>query len=367
MSAAAPPGMIHRRRLLQCAGLALMPASAAVRAQEGATPAAQPTGDDALERARAWMARQPCIDIHGHLGGSGPKRPVHDFAAFKASGLSAACLSLVSDKPVLGVSGGHILARREPLPGELHQAMQERFDFADAAIREQGLRRILCADDLRQVAPQSPPGLILVTEGADFLDGRAERLEPLHARGLRHLQLVHYRADNGIGDIQTEAPQAGGATAWGLELVRACQQLRIVVDVAHATFETVQQVARISTAPLVLSHTALVRAPGPRARSIGEAHARLVADTGGVVGLWTNAASFSSPAALARGAVAMAEAIGVDHVAIGSDMNGLLHPLLSSYADFPQLAAALLAQFSEAEAGQILGGNYLRVFRQVVG
>ena len=360
------PWALPRRRFLQQACLALAPAPVwAVQPGPGDDPALE--ASDAWRRARALMARSPCVDIHGHVGGSGPARPVHDFPALQASGLSAACISLVSDKPVLGVTQGHIHARREPEAGELWQAMQARFDFADQAIREQGLRRITRAADLHETAPTSPVGLIIATEGADFLDGRAERLEPLHARGLRHLQLVHYRADNGIGDIQTEAPQQGGATPWGLELVRACQQLRIVVDVAHATLETVKQVARVSTAPLVLSHTALAAAPRPRSRSISAEHARVVADTGGVVGLWTSAGSFPTPAAFAQGAAALAEAIGVAHVAIGSDMNGLLHPLLSSYADFPQLVTALLAHFSEDETAQILGGNYLRVFAQVVG
>ena len=66
-------------------------------------------------------------------------------------------------------------------------------------------------------------------EGADFLEGRLERLEEAHRlHHLRHLQLTHYRV-NELGDIQTTLPVHGGLTAFGAEIIRACNRLGIVV------------------------------------------------------------------------------------------------------------------------------------------
>ena len=207
-------------------------------------------------------------------------------------------------------------------------------------------------------------GIILATEGSDFLNGKLERLQTVYGRGVRHLQLVHYRANNGAGDIQTEQPLYHGATPTGLDIVRGCNQLGMVVDVAHATFETVKQIARVSSTPLILSHTSLAESPAPRSRRIGSEHARLVADTGGVVGLWTNGKAFPDFRSFAQGVAELAEVIGVAHVGIGTDLNGLLFPMPFTYTAFPDLVAELLDHFSGDELRKIVGANYLRVFEQ---
>src|SRR5437763_2937969 len=101
-------------------------------------------------------------------------------------------------------------------------------------------------------------------EGLDFHDGKLERLEEAHQRGLRHLQLVHY-TPNDIGDFQTGAVTHNGLTEFGAETIRACDRLGLVCDVAHATEATVKQAIKVATKPLLLSHTALSgsKAMGP--------------------------------------------------------------------------------------------------------
>ncbi|WP_372913518.1 dipeptidase [Ralstonia pickettii] len=180
---------------------------------------------------------------------------------------------------------------------------------------------------------------------------------------LRHLQLTHYRV-NELGDIQTEPPVHGGLTDFGADVVRRCNALGIVVDVAHGTFDLVKRAAATTTKPLVLSHTALSRAPRPRSRLISADHARAVADTGGVIGVWPNAADFPNLDAMAMGVKRMADVVGVAHVGLGTDMLGFIRPpVFTSYAQLPALASALLkAGFTVEEVGQILGANYRRVF-----
>ena len=103
---------------------------------------------------------------------------------------------------------------------------------------------------------------------ADFLEGRIERLEEAYRRWtLRHLQLTHYRV-NELGDIQTEPPVHGGLTDFGAAVIRGCNRLGIVVDVAHGTLDLVKRAAAITAKPLVLSHTSLTSRPGPHSRQI---------------------------------------------------------------------------------------------------
>src|SRR6185369_1916017 len=176
------------------------------------------------------------------------------------------------------------------------------------------------------------PSIVVAVEGGDFLEGLAERVDEAHARWqLRHLQLTHYRV-NELGDIQTEAPVHGGLTDAGAVVIRRCNRLGLVVDVAHGTFELVKRAAEVTTKPLVLSHTSLSANPRPRSRLISVEHARIIAATGGVIGIWPPAAIFPDMAALAAGIARMVDAVGVEHVGLGSDMMGLVGPsTLASY------------------------------------
>lgn len=191
--------------------------------------------------------------------------------------------------------------------------------------REQNLGIVTSAAGLR-AAKQGIPSVILAAEGADFLEGHLERVDDAYSRwSLRHLQLTHYRV-NELGDIQPEAPEHFGLTDFGAAVVRRCNNLGIVVDVAHGTYEVVKRVASVTTKPLVLSHTSLQTVPPPYSRRISREHARMIASTGGVIGVWPPAGEFGTLAALATGMARLADVVGIDHVGLGSDMRGSGRP-----------------------------------------
>jgi membrane dipeptidase len=83
--------------------------------------------------------------------------------------------------------------------------------------------------------------------------------------------------------------------------VRRCNQLGIVVDVAHGTYDLVKRAAATTTKPLVLSHTALATHPGTRSRLITADHARVIAETGGVIGVWPSSGTYGDLHAMAGG------------------------------------------------------------------
>jgi membrane dipeptidase len=279
------------------------------------------------------------------------------------------CLAIVADSPTHQVTPEkRIRPFRAPAPGELQTYGEQSFQRLHELVRAQGLRIVRNSRDLDD-ARSSRPSIIVTAEGGDFLEGRPERLDDAWSRwALRHLQLTHYRV-NELGDIQTEPAVHGGLTRIGADVIRRCNRLGVVVDVAHGTLDLVRQAAAVTDKPLVLSHTSLTAAPGPRSRLISPDHARMIAGTGGVIGIWPPAAIFPDLPALAAGIARVADLVGVEHVALGSDMNGLVGPsTFSSYRDLPALADALLRRgFSPDDVRRILGGNYARVFRASLG
>ena len=309
--------------------------------------------------------------MHSHAGGINGMRQLegqHDWlpvsAPMRAGGMAAICLAVVSDKPVHKVAAdGRIHPFRDPAPGELYDFTRLSFRRAMDLARAQNLAIVSDAAGMRR-ARDGTPSVVIASEGADFLEGKIERVdEAFHTWTLRHLQLTHYRV-NELGDIQTEAPVHDGLTDFGAEVIRRCNRLGIVVDIAHGTHALVKRAASVTQKPLILSHTALTSHPKPLSRLIAPEHARLVAGTGGVIGVWPPASEFPTLTALAAGMARMVDAVGIDHVGLGSDQHGLTSPsVFPDYSLLPQLADALLAVgFKPDEAGKLLGGNYARVF-----
>lgn len=365
---ASPGAPFTRRRMLAAAPL--------MCAALGSTHAcASPPARMSDAQAREALANIPTIDIHSHAGrviGVGRVRERVPFspvaAPMREGGMAVICLAAVSDAPTHHVTPDRrIRPFRDPAPGELYAYGQLSFQRIHDLAREQGLALITNAAALAD-ARSDRPSIIVSAEGGDFLEGQPDRLDEAYERWtLRHLQLTHYRV-NELGDIQTEPPVHGGLTALGAEVVRLCNRLGLVVDVAHGTRDLVKQAASVTTKPLVLSHTSLSDAPSARSRLISPDHARIIAGTGGVIGIWPPARIFPDMPALAAGVARMVDLVGIDHVALGSDMGGLVGPsTFASYRDLPALSAALLERgFHVDELRKLLAGNYLRVFTESV-
>ncbi|WP_454690651.1 dipeptidase [Achromobacter aloeverae] len=366
---------IGRRNVLGLAAFAGLGAMAGLAGC--AAQAADETRDAGKEPAiPPWLSAQSTVDIHSHAGhvSLGRRTVPLPFTALAApmreGAMHVVCLAIVTDSSadhvVTSPSGRRrIVAYREPAPGEMSSRGEAGFQRLTDLAARQGLRVVKTAEELR-AACRDGPSVIVSAEGADFLEGDLARLDDAYQRhGLRHLQLTHYRV-NELGDIQTAPPVHQGLTDFGAAVIQRCNELGIVVDVAHGTYALVQRAAQVTRRPLVLSHTSLSQHPGRYSRAISPEHARLVADTGGVIGVWPVASIYPTLADMAQGMRSMADLVGVAHVGLGTDMLGLLSPsVLDSYRKLPLLARALRdAGFSEQEAGAILGGNYARVYAE---
>ena len=346
-------------------------ASAMVAGCAGARPEAPAAAaaDTPYPAAAKLLREHVSVDVHTHAGPNGvtsrTAAPSDDLArSMRAGRIAVLCLADVPDGPILGRDASNVLrALRVPEPGFLYQYHLERLGWVDELCAKHGIRRILSVADVKAAHAAGAPAIIMDIEGLDFLERKLERLEESYRRGVRTMQLVHY-TPNDIGDFQTGAVTHNGLTPFGADVIRACNRLGVVVDVAHATADTVKQAARATSRPLLLSHTALrgSKAQGETPlveRQITPDHARAIAETGGSIGVWH---FFATPELYVEGLKEMVDVVGVDHVSIGTDASSSTG-LFPDYDKFTGLVDAMLrGGFAPADAAKIVGGNYLRIF-----
>ena len=322
-----------------------------------AAAAAENAGTAGVEMPDA----HPSVDMHSHAW----RR--RNFAAdLQSGGMNVIVLVVTSDRPLLHRDGIRLRALGSVAPGALHaQAVQQADDIA-RIVRDSGFAAIRAPADVDAARTGGRPGAILGYEGGDVLEGSLERVGEIHAGGARLLQLVHYRV-NELGDIQTENPVHGGLAPFGIDVVRRCNRRGLVVDLAHATYEGTKQAVAATTKPLVLSHTFLTDTPRRYTRGIAHEHARAVAASGGVIGVAPFPSAFPGLPDYVAGIARMVDAVGIDHVGIGTDMGGLHGaPPLNRYEQYPLLVRTLLEHgFGREDLAKVLGGNFMRVFRAV--
>jgi membrane dipeptidase len=194
-----PPVVLDRRQALK--GMAATLSLAAT----GCAPATSAY----REAAAGLLDDAVSIDLHSHPG------MVRVLARATMDGhierlakgrVRAALFSAVGDGPLLTLSPqGKIYAQREPQPGELYQSAYAQLQPVRSRVSSGKLALIERVPDLERARSEARPAAILAVEGGDFLEGRLDRVQEAYERGIRSIQLVHYRV-NELGDIQTEPP-----------------------------------------------------------------------------------------------------------------------------------------------------------------
>ena len=225
------------------------------------------------------------------------------------------------------------------------------------------------------VSDGGPPVAVLHLEGAEAIDPGLESLITWYAAGLRSVGPVWSRPNrfaHGVPFISPSSPDTGpGLTPAGQSLVRGCAELGILVDLSHLNEAGFWGVASLEAGPLVASHSAAHQIC-QTSRNLTDRQLDAIGESGGLVGI-VFACQFLRPdfaedsdtplELIARHAAYVAERIGVDHVALGSDFDGAKIPTaVGGVEGIPRVLDALSkAGFSEAELDQIAWGNWRRV------
>jgi len=305
------------------------------------------------------------IDMHTHAGR--PRRTGEVdravLATMRPAGVAAAVVSAIGDIPMIrrGKDTGRLEKFRDPNPGECLEAVEGYL----TSFEQSGTRIAREPADIRA----DDPALVLAIEGCDFLEGDLDRLDAMEARGVRSIQLTHYLV-NETGDIQTAPPVHGGLTAFGADVVRRMNRLGIILDVAHCSEDTVKDVADVATRPFLCTHANL-KEPGHKngdhPRFIGPDYARMVVESGGVVGAWISVLVEEKLPGMIRHLFRMIDALGIDHVGIGSDLPaGVAATEMPDFSRHPEIVAALHDRgLHHEEIEKVCSGNWLRVLRAV--
>jgi membrane dipeptidase len=315
-------------------------------------------------------------DMHFHLFfpdlGSAPQRTLGKLLAGSRATLVA--WSLVGDLPWIRVTPSGLKQSGVPKLGEAFAWFQQELARIKKHIADQKLKIVRTPADVA-LALKGDPHVVLAVEGASFLDGGLKALEAAYDLGVRQIQLVHY-ISNTIGDLQTERPEHNGLTAFGKTVVQECNRLGILVDLAHSSEDVVMQALDVSKAPMVWSHSSLTKKQKPnwsmvawQARQLSMEGAKAITGKAGVVGLWTlRADTGPTVEAYADRLLEMADWLGEDHVAFGTDMNAVSSPFVASYAQLQRALKYWQQQnVSERRMRKVAMENYVRVLSQALG
>jgi microsomal dipeptidase-like Zn-dependent dipeptidase len=199
---------------------------------------------------------------------------------------------------------------------------------------------------------------LLSIEGAHALDGKLENLDLLYRAGYRMMSPSHF-FDNDIGGSAAGIHKTG-LTEKGREWVRQMEARHMIIDLAHASGQTIADVLAAATRPLVVSHTG-VKGTCNNNRNLSDDQIRAVAAHGGLIGIgyWDTATCGTDARAIVKAMRYVSDRVGVEHVALGSDFDGAVTEPFDTTGLVQITDAMLEAGYSEQEIRLIMGGNVM--------
>lgn len=261
------------------------------------------------------------------------------------------------------------LGQRWPRPtwgSRLARALHLAFRLREMAAESAGrLTLIETRHDLdaylaRRATDHSITAAFLSVEGAQALDDDLGSVDILAAAGFRMIAPSHFLDTRYAGSAHGAVK--AGLSEVGRVLLSRSESAGLVVDVAHASSATIDDVLAIAARPVVASHTG-VRAAVQGIRNLPDDQVRGIAATGGLVGMgfWPVACGGRDVRAIARSIVSAIDLAGFDHVGIGSDFDGAVSTPFDA-SGMPLLTEALLAEgLSDDDIGAVMGANAIRL------
>jgi microsomal dipeptidase-like Zn-dependent dipeptidase len=263
------------------------------------------------------------------------------------------------------------LAERWPVTSWLNltqRALYQARRLQEASARSNGKLSILRARqdvtnflERRKTDPEIVGGFLGI-EGAHALEGETANLDRLYDAGFRMIGMAHFFDNDMAGSAH--GVDKYGLTDKGKELTRRMEEKRVFIDLAHASPKTIEDVLRIATRPVIVSHTG-VKGTCDNMRNLSDDQLKAIAKNGGIVGVgfWDTAVCGRDAAAIAKAMRYAANIIGVDHVALGSDYDGAVEAPFDA-TGVVQITDALLREgFNEDEVRKIMGENVIRLLQ----
>ncbi|WP_448955538.1 dipeptidase [Labrys neptuniae] len=303
-----------------------------------------------------------------------------------AGGLFAIFAPGPEEGPAIAGATLPIPGNDEPLPPPLPMAEARSATSAMVTIlfglERAGLLRVCrSAADIRSAMAEGIIAAVFHIEGAEAIDPDLAMLDVLHATGLRSLGPVWSRPNafgHGVPFRYPASPDTGpGLTDAGKALVKACNRLKILIDLSHLNAQGFRDVAKLSDAPLVATHSN-AHAVCPHARNLTDWQLDAIRETRGLVGL-NYATSFLNPdgptaggadlAMMLRHVDALIDRLGEDGVGLGSDFDGApIPPEIGDVSGLPQLIEAFRRHgYGQELIEKIAWKNWLGLLERTIG
>jgi membrane dipeptidase len=366
-----------------------------------------------LERARALLEAYPVADGHNDLPWALREQVAYDIDRRDIAGDQSAHLH--TDIPRLRAGGvgaqfWSVYVRTDLTGDAAVSACLEQIDVVRrlADRHPADLRLAFTADDMEAARAEGRIASLMGAEGGHSINNSLATLRALHRLGVRYMTLTHNDTID-WADSATDAPRHDGLTRFGEEVVREMNRLGMLVDLSHVAPATMRDALRVTTAPVVFSHSS-ARAVCDHPRNIPDDVLERLPVNGGVA-MATFVPKFVLPAAVAWTEAAdenmrahglhpldgsekglavqrayeeanprpeataatvadhldhMREVAGIDHIGIGGDFDGTAFTPsdLSDVSGYPNLVAELLdRRWSEADLAKLTWRNAVRVLR----
>jgi microsomal dipeptidase-like Zn-dependent dipeptidase len=206
---------------------------------------------------------------------------------------------------------------------------------------------------------------MLGLEGAHCLEDNIDNLDTFYRIGVRYIGLAHFFDNEWGGSAHGE--RKGGLTANGRQLIHRMDSLHIAIDLAHQSTQSINDIIACTSGPLIVSHTGRAGLCD-NVRNLTDAQIAEIGRRGGIIGIgmWETAVCGTDAEATARSIKYVADRIGVDRVAMGSDFDG---DVTASYdiTGFTMVVRALLKEgFSRSDIEKDHGGNVRDFFMRTL-
>lgn len=370
--------------------------------------------EDPAQAASELVAKYPLIDTHidvpyrvqekwADVTRAAPDGQF-DYPRAKAGGLDIPFMSIYTPASLEAVGGSFQLAN-------------VLIDGVEAMVTRAPDRFMMVhsTSDVDAARAQGKIGLALGMENGSPLEGKLEHVAHFAQRGIRYITLAHSLSNHLSDSSFDTARPNGGLSAFGREVVGEMNRLGVMVDVSHLSDEAFYQVLEVSRAPVIASHSSARHFVPGFERNMSDDMIRALAENGGVIQInfgssfitpeaneylvriraerkayleehgfdaggpeeeaWNeafraeNTISFANLGQVADHFDHVISLVGVDHVGIGSDFDGVGDTLpvgLKDVRAYPNLVAEFLCRgYSEEDIAKILGGNLLRAWRAV--
>jgi len=245
--------------------------------------------------------------------------------------------------------------------GKLHRTAENSADTFYVIKSKQDINNYLSQ---RKSNSKITAGLLSL-EGAHALEGKLENLDQLYSSGFRIIGFTHF-FDNELGG-SAHGIKKGGITPFGKKVLKRIDELKMFIDISHASPTLINDIFTLSKRPILVTHTGIQAVCSSLSkRNLSNKQIKQVAASGGLIGIgfWPTVTCGKGIVGIVESIRYVTDLVGVDYVSLGSDFDGnVTVPFTSS--NIEQLTYALTqAGFNQLQIRKIMGANILRLFRE---